>query len=94
MEARKLLRDVVNVLAQAFDEAWASMAHTVEPARAKKVKSSLARVVVALAQGRAPQDHRVLKTAALALLQNRLGPVPRKLNRPRPQCTAAKQQRG
>src|SRR5262245_64182486 len=72
MEARKLLRDVVKVLAQAFDEAWASIAHTVEPARAKKVKSSLARVIVAQAKGRAPKDHRVLKTAALASFHNRL----------------------
>src|SRR5262245_8544746 len=55
MEARKLLRDVVNVLAQAFDEAWASMAHTVEPARAKKVKSSLARVIVAQPRGARPR---------------------------------------
>jgi hypothetical protein len=94
MEGRKLLRDVVNVLAQAFDEAWASMAHTVEPARAKKVKLSLARMVVAQARGRARQDHQALKTAALASLQNRLGPAPRKLNRPRAHCAAAKQQRG
>jgi len=92
MEARKLLRDVVKVLAQAFDEAWASIAHTVEPARAKKVKSSLARVIVAQAKGRAPKNHRVLKTAALASLHNRLGQAPRKLGRSRPQGAPAKQQ--
>ena len=66
MEGRKLLRDVVNFLAQAFDEAWASMAHTVEPARAKKVKSSLARAIVAQAKGRAPKDYQALKQQPLA----------------------------
>lgn len=95
MEARKLLRDVVKVLAQAFDEAWASIAHTVEPARAKKMKSSLARAIVAQNGGRAPKDHHGLKTAALASLQKRLGRAPRKLGRSQPQGVAAKQhQRG
>jgi hypothetical protein len=95
MEARKLLRDVVRVLAQAFDEAWASMAHTVEPARAKRVKSSLARVIVAQARGRTPKDYRVLKRTALASLQNRPAPAPRKLGGSRSHCAPAKQhQRG
>ena len=95
MEARKLLRDVVNVLARAFDEAWASIAHTVEPARAKKVKSSLARAIVAQARGRAPKDYRALKTAALVSFQARSGQAPRKVGRSRAHCAPAKQhQRG
>jgi uncharacterized membrane protein len=89
-EARKLLRDVVKVLAHAFDEAWASMAHTVEPAHAKKVKSSLARAIVAEARGRAPKDHQALKTAALVSFQMRLGQAPRKLSQPQPHCAPAK----
>jgi hypothetical protein len=91
MEARKPLRDVVKVLAQAFDEAWASIAHTVEPGRAKKVKSSLAREIVAQTGGRAPKDYQALKTAALVSFQKRLGRAPRKLDRSRPQCVAPKQ---
>ena len=89
-EARKLLRDVVKVLAHAFDEAWASIAHTVEPAHAKKVKSSLARAIVAEARGRAPKDHQALKTAALVSFQMRLGQAPRKLSQPQPHCAPAK----
>ena len=91
MEARKLLRDVVKVLAQAFDEAWASIAHSVEPARAKKVKSNLARAIVAQARGRAPKDCRALKTAALVSFQKQLGRAPRKLSQSQPHCAPAKQ---
>ena len=91
MEARKLLRDVVKVLAQAFDEAWASIAHTVEPARAKKVKSSLARTIVAQARGRAPKDHQALKIAALKSFQKRPGQAPQKLSQSQSHCGPAKQ---
>ncbi len=90
MEARKLLRDVVKVLAQAFDEAWVSIAHTVEPARAKKVKSSLARAIVAEARGRAPKDYQALKTAALVSFQKRLSQAPPKLGQSRPHCAPTK----
>jgi hypothetical protein len=70
MEAQKLLDaapfapDVVNVVKQAFAEAWASIGPTIVPDRVDDTRVSLAHALIA---GAAAGDHdpESLKTAAL-----------------------------
>jgi len=70
MEARKLLEaapfdpDTTNVLKRVFEEAWASIGHTIVPDRIADISIGLAHAIVAHA-GAGQIDCEMLKTAAL-----------------------------
>lgn len=74
MEARKLLEaapfdsDTVNVLKQAFEEAWVSIGPTIAPDWIDNVRISLAHAIVAHA-GAGKIDCETLKIAALGAVQ-------------------------
>jgi len=72
MEARKLLAaapftpDVIKALTQAFDEAWASIAPTIDPAAVENARLSLAHAIIAHAGLLGTSDVQALKAAALS----------------------------
>ena len=65
MEAQNLLDHVV-ALADAFDEAWASIAPTIDPASVKNARRSLAHAIIAHASTLGTDDLAALKAAAIA----------------------------
>ena len=77
MEARKLLAaapfkpDAIKALTQAFDEAWASIATTFDPAAVANARLSLAHAIIAHAALLGTGDLEALKAAALSSLQKR-----------------------
>jgi hypothetical protein len=72
MEARKLLdaapfkADVIKALKQAFDEAWASIVHSIDPAAVENARLGLAHATIAHAGLLGTDDLAALKAAALA----------------------------
>jgi hypothetical protein len=75
MEARKLLAaapftpDAIKALTQAFDEAWASIAATVDPAAVENSRLRLAHAIIAHAGLLGTGDLEALKAAALSSFQ-------------------------
>lgn len=75
MEARKLLAaapfkpDVIKALTQAFDEAWASIAATIDPAAVENARLRLAHAIIAHAVLLGTGDLKALKAAALSSFQ-------------------------
>jgi hypothetical protein len=74
MEALRLLEaapfgsDTINVLKQAFEEAWASIGPTIAPDRTSDIRISLVHAIVAHA-GAGEIDCEMLKIAALEAVQ-------------------------
>jgi hypothetical protein len=77
MEARKLLAaapfkpDVIKALTQAFDEAWVSIAPTIDPAAIENARLSLAHAIIAHSGLLGTNDLEALKAAALSSFQKR-----------------------
>ena len=75
MEARRLLDaapfapDIVELLKQVFDDAWASVAPTTAAHRASITRLSLAHAIVAHAAS-GERDFDALKTAALVAIES------------------------
>jgi hypothetical protein len=65
MEGRNLLDHVVALL-HAFDEAWGSIAPTIDPASVKNARRRLADAIIAHASTLGTDDLAALKAAALA----------------------------
>ena len=60
------LRDHLEVLMHVFDEAWASIAPTIDPAFVENARESLADAIIAHASTLGTDDLAALKAAALA----------------------------
>ena len=75
------LRDHLEALKRAFDEAWASIAPTINPASVENARESLADAIVAHANTLGTDDLATLKTAALASFrkQQRAGRLGREI---------------
>ena len=77
MEALKLLAaapfkpDVIKALTQAFDEAWASIAATIDPAAVENSRLRLAHAIIAHAGLLGTSDLEALTAAALSSFQKR-----------------------
>ena len=65
------LRDHLEVLMHAFDEAWASIAPTIDPASVENARQSLADAIIAHASTLGTDDLAALKAAALASFRKR-----------------------
>ncbi|MFZ0850626.1 MAG: hypothetical protein WAO08_15625 [Hyphomicrobiaceae bacterium] len=65
------LRDDLDVLMHVFDEAWASIAPTIDPASVETALESLAEAIIAHASTLGTDDLAVLKAAALASFRKR-----------------------
>ena len=83
MEARKLLdaapfkADVIKALKQAFDEAWASIVHSIDPAAVENARLGLAHSTIAHAGLLGTDDLAALKAAALASFEKNGTPLSR-----------------
>jgi hypothetical protein len=66
------LRDHFEALMHAFDEAWASLAPTIDPASVESARQSLAEAIIAHANTLGTDDLAALKAAALASFRKRL----------------------
>jgi hypothetical protein len=65
------LRDDLDVLMHVFDEAWASIAPTIDPASVENARQSLADAIIAHASTLGTDDLAALKAAALASFRKR-----------------------
>ena len=65
------LRDHFEMLTHAFDEAWASIAPTIDPASVETARESLAEAIIAHANTLGTDDFAALKAAALASFRKR-----------------------
>ena len=65
------LRDHLEALKRAFDEAWASIAPTINPASVENARERLANAIVAHANTLGTDDLATLKAAALASFRKR-----------------------
>lgn len=76
MEARKLLEaapfgpSAIEALKQTFDEAWGSIAASIEPAFVENTRLSLAHAIIAHAAVHGFADLSALKAAALGVFRN------------------------
>jgi hypothetical protein len=76
MEAWKLLDaapfgpSAIEAIKQTFDEAWGSIAATIEPARVENTRLSLAHAIIAHAAVHGFDDLSALKTSALGVFRN------------------------
>jgi hypothetical protein len=84
--ARKL-RDHLEALMHAFDEAWASIAPTINPASVESARQSLADAIIAHASTLGTDDLAALKAAALASFREQLTLYPQRAA-PRPPSTS------
>ena len=81
MEARKLLDaapfkpDIIKALKQAFDEAWASIVHSIDPTTVENARLSLAHAIVAHAGLLGTEDLAAPKAAALASFEKNGTPL-------------------
>ena len=66
------LRDHLEALMHVFDEAWASIAPTIDPASVENARQSLADAIIAHASTLGTDDLAALKAAALASFRKRL----------------------
>jgi hypothetical protein len=69
LDAAPFAPDIVKLLKQVFDEAWASIALTTAAERASNTRLSLAHAIVAHAAS-GERDFDALKTAALEAIQS------------------------
>ena len=60
------LRDHLEIVMHAFDEAWASVAPTIDPASVETARESLAEAIIAHANTLGTDDLAALKAAAIA----------------------------
>ena len=77
------MRDHLNILMRVFDEAWASIAPTINPASVENARESLADAIIAHASTLGTDDLAALKAAALASFREQLTLYPQRAA-PRP----------
>lgn len=69
--------DIIKALKQAFDEAWASIVHSIDPTTVENARLGLAHAIVAHAGLLGTDDLAALKAAALASFEKNGTPLSR-----------------
>jgi hypothetical protein len=83
MEARKLLDaapfklDIIKALKQAFDEAWPSIVHSIDPTTVENARPSLAHAIVGHAGLLGTDDLAALKVVSLGSFEKNGTPLSR-----------------